>query len=719
MDTPLQSQQWYRVAGLRPRWRLHVRADRQPVRGEVWHVLSNAAGGRSGRLNAIAWAIVGRCDGRSTMQAIWEATLAADPERAPTQDEAIALIAQLVQEGFLECDGAMPDVANLADHARQRRRRESVERFNPMSVRLPLGSPMRLLARSGRLAQHVFGLPGVLAWLLLVLAATGVAAGHWDGLAAQAGRWMDSPRYWLLSLPAFVVIKAIHEAAHALAVHRFGGRVDEWGIGLLLLIPAPYVDASDANRFSSPRERALVSAAGILAELALASAGLLAWWAAEPGWLKDTGFTVALVAGASTLLFNANPLVRMDGYFMLADLASLPNLSTRSAERWRGLVRRLLLGVDTGPASVPAPGERVWLLGYAPAAWCWRLALLAWVTVWAGSANRLLGIAVGALAVAVLVVVPLARVLRSPMDAGLGLRERTAAWTRGGALLAGVVALLLLLPLPDRSIATGVVWLPDAGQVRARTDGFVIAMGAGAASGSAVRQGELLARLADPALAMEREGLRLRLPGLEAQLFATLQTDPSSSRQMQQEIVRITAQLARIEERLAEHEIAAPHAGHFRVDRPEDLPGRFVKEGEPLGWLVAPRRTVIRVALTQDEAARLRDEMPRIAVRLAEAPAEVHAASLRREMPVSSTRLPSAALGDRHGGPVPVDPADREGLRPAQPVFLVDVELEAIDVAQLGGRAWVRFEHPPATLASQWARAMRQTFRARFAPDAV
>jgi putative peptide zinc metalloprotease protein len=719
MDIPLQSQQWYRMAGLRPRWRLHVRADRQAVRGEVWHVLSNAAGGRSGRLNAVAWAIVGRCDGRATMQAIWEATLAADAERAPTQDESIALIAQLVQEGFLECDGAMPDVANLADHAGRRRRRESVERFNPLAARVPLGSPMSLLARSGRLAPWLFGMPGLAGWLLLVLAAAGVAAGHWDALVAQGARWMDTPRYWLLSLPAFVAIKAIHEAAHALAVHRFGGRVDEWGIGLLVLIPAPYVDASDANRFASPRERALVSAAGILAELALASAGLIAWWAAEPGWLKDAGFTVALVAGASTLLFNANPLVRMDGYFLLADLLSLPNLATRSAERWRGIARRALLGVDAGAPPAAAPGERGWLLAYAPAAWSWRLALMAWLTVWAGSSSRVLGIAVGALTVAVLVVVPLGRVLHSPLDAGLGLRERAAAWARGGAILAAAAALLLLVPLPDRSVATGVVWLPDAGQVRARTDGFVVAVGAGAATGAPVRQGEVLARLADPALSMEREGLRLRLPGLEARLFATLQTDPSSSRQMQQEIARIGAQLARLEERLAEHEIAAPHAGRFRVDRPEDLPGRFVKEGEPLGWLVVPRRTVIRVALTQDEAARLRDAMPKIAVRLAEAPGEVHPASLRRETPVSSTRLPSAALGDRHGGPVPVDPADREGLRPAQPVFLVDVELDAVDAAQLGGRAWVRFEHPPATLASQWARSMRQTFRARFAPDAV
>jgi hypothetical protein len=100
----------------------------------------------------------------------------------------------------------VPDVENLADHARRRRRRESIERFNPLSARVPLGSPMRLLARSGRLAPRTFGMPGLVAWLLLVLAAAGVLAGHWDALAAQGARWMDTPRYWLLSLPAFVVI---------------------------------------------------------------------------------------------------------------------------------------------------------------------------------------------------------------------------------------------------------------------------------------------------------------------------------------------------------------------------------------------------------------------------------------------------------------------------------------------------------------------------------
>jgi len=147
------------------------------------------------------------------------------------------------------------------------------------------------------------------------------------------------------------------------------------GVTLLFFTPAPYVDASAANAFRDRWHRAAVSAAGIMVELGLAAAALWVWLEVEPGPLSDFAFVVLFLCGASSLLFNGNPLLRFDGYHLLCDLLEMPNLAVRSQAYWTHLMLRLLGGTDGAPAPEMARGEHKWLLLYAPhrsfIAWRW------------------------------------------------------------------------------------------------------------------------------------------------------------------------------------------------------------------------------------------------------------------------------------------------------------------------------------------------------------
>jgi putative peptide zinc metalloprotease protein len=716
MDRPLHSSQWHRVAGLRPRWRLHARSDPQQVRGETWHVVSGDGRSALLRLDATAWAIAARCDGRRTLQSIWEAAVADDPDGAPTQDETIALLACLVDERCLACEG-LPDVAVLLEADRRAATARLRARLNPLAPRLSLGDPTRLLAPLAPLGRVLFSRAGAAAWLALVAFATLVALADADGVARHAARWLDSPRYLLLGALVWVPMKALHELAHGLAVRRWGGEVRDAGIALMLLVPVPYLDASAAHRFASARARAAVGAAGILAETALAALGLLVWAATGPGWLHDAGFMTAVVGSLSTVLFNGNPLLRMDGYFVLCDAAGLPNLATRSGAWWQALAQRRLLGLRGVPGPVTARGERGWLLAYSPLAWAWRLTMLGTLALWAGTHHRLFGAVVAIAAIAWLAL-PLRTLWRAPAAAGAPLSTRLSARLRLGAVLAGLASLVLAVPLPDRTVAPALVWMPDDAQLRAGVEGFVVAVER--APQDAVRAGDTLLRLDDPALRGERARLQGTLAGLRAQYFTHLRTDPARAGQFGEDLARSLAELDRLDERLAQLVLRAPADGRFAIGLPEDLPGRFVREGELLGHLLAPDRVpVLRVALDQDQAARLREGVGRIDARLAEAPRDVLAARLLRQVPAAVEALPGAALGDRGGGTVPVDPLDRDGLKPAYPTYVVDVALDAATagVARPGGRAWVRMDFGQASLATQGARWVRQTVRGRFAPD--
>lgn len=715
MDRPLHSSQWHRVASLRPRWRAHARSDPQVVRGETWHVASGDGRTSVLRLDASAWSIAGRCDGERTMQAIWAAAIEADPEGAPTQDETIDLLARLVEERCIECEG-WSDVAVLRADDDARLRRERIARLNPLAPRIALGDPTRLVRPLAPLGRLLFGRTGAIAWAALMLAAAAVAVVEADAIARHGRRWLDAPRYLLLAWVVWIPMKALHELAHALAVARWGGEVREAGIGLMVGFPVPYVDASAAHRFGRARERALVSAAGILAEAGLAAAGLLLWAATEPGWIHDAAFSLAVAGLVSTLFFNGNPLLRMDGYFVLCDVLGLPNLASRSGRWWQATWQRALGWTDARrPRAVP--GERAWLFAYAPLSWAWRASLMLALTLWAGSLHRGLGLAVALAALGWLVVAPLVALLRGPARGGAPLRVRWRFALRAAALGAGVAIAAVSVPLPDRVVAPALVRLPDDAVLRAGVEGFVVSE----ARERAVAAGEVVLRLDDPALRLERERLLQALPGVRAELFAHLRTDPSKSRQAEEAMAGLEAALADADARLAQLAVAAPIAGRVAYERARDLPGRFVREGDAVGLVLDGRLPLLRVALDQDGAARVRAGVRRVDVRLAEAPGVVLQGRLLREAPAAAPTLPGAALGDRFGGPIPVDPADEDGLRPAGPVYVVDVALEdtgAIDTPpRPGGRAWVRFDHGSASLAAQTGRWLRQTVRARFAPD--
>ena len=169
------------------------------------------------------------------------------------------------------------------------------------------------------------------------------------------------------------MIKALHELGHASATKAGGGEVHDVGIILLVLLPVPYVEASAATVFKSKYRRAVVGAAGIAVELFVAAIAFYMWLLIEPGLLRAILFNVMLIASVSTLLFNGNPLLRYDAYYILADLIEIPNLAARSTRYWGYLIERYILGVRDAEAPEASRAEKAWFLFYGFASTLYRI----------------------------------------------------------------------------------------------------------------------------------------------------------------------------------------------------------------------------------------------------------------------------------------------------------------------------------------------------------
>jgi putative peptide zinc metalloprotease protein len=713
MDS-LFSSRWYRVAGVHPRLRSHVRVSRHMYRGQVWYLLQDSSTGRHHRVDENTFHFIGRMDGKRSTDEIWHSLLNRLGENTPTQDETIEILCQLSDNDLLQCE-ITPNVAELFRRRFAKNRKRRIAMLNPLAFRVPLFDPDRVLERLaplGRLLVHP-------AWFVLwgVVMALGLVAtaSHWDEIAAFASVHMLTPKFLLLMWVLYPLVKALHELGHGLAVKAWGGEVREMGVSLLVLVPVPFVDASAASAFPEKYRRALVGAAGIMTELFLAALALFLWVSVEDGLVRDMAFVVMVIGGVSTVLFNGNPLLRFDGYYVLSDALDIPNLGPRSNQYIGYLAQRYLLKIREAASPVTGKGEAPLLFVYAILSFLYRWFVSILIVLWAGAYSFWLGVAAGLLIAATMVIKPLHGIVQFLRAAPQLARTRTRAYAVTCGLAAAAFALLFVLPVPFSTTAQGVVWLPEQARIRAEAGGFVVTVHA--QDGQDVKAGDPLVTLTDPDLGAELAAAQARLTALDIDYNRMLDVDAGRAQSIAEDAASARAELGEIQRRIAALNVVSPVEGRLVMPRDEDLPGSYIGRGAIIAHVLRSDDISVKVAVPQQDAGVIRAGTRSVAVSLVDQPNQILSAKLAGEVPAATAVLPTAALGDRSGGPVATDPTDQQGMRTLEPVFLFDVRVTGTPLQRVGGRVWVRFDHGARPLGVQWQRRLLQLFLKQFNPQ--
>lgn len=709
MSVALLSDQWHRIANLRPRLVPHIRIHRHVLRGTVWHVLEDRTAARHHRLNGMAYRVVRLFDGHLSLAQVWQRLTRELSDDTPTQDDILQLVGQLNAQDLLVVD-ASPDAAELlARHDKQRKQKWRQNVGNPLSIKVPLWDPDAFLRR---LLKITSPLPAVVLWALW-LAMVGTALilvpEHWTDLTKNFGERLLAANNLLIVAVVFPLLKLAHEIAHGLAVVRRGGEVHEMGLMLLVLYPTPYVDASSANAFPKRSERAWVAAAGMMAELWIAALAFLVWMAIEPGFLRSVLYNILVVGSVTTVMFNANPLLRLDGYYMLADALGVPNLSQRATTFWQFLVSRFALGARTEKAPPASRYEQICFFLYAPLATAYRILVTFGIAWFVAQQYFFVGILLALWAIGSGLLWPLGKGWLALQTAPRFAARPMRAW---GAVL-GVAAITLtvlwVIPMPRHVRAQGVVWLPEEALLRARSDGFVVS--------TAVREGDKVApgdttvimRNAELTAKVVEQEARLELA--QAKLDSAMVTQPAAAARHQDEVNAEQTALDRMRADVADLVLRSQVNGVVRLDRAQDLPGRFLHRGDLVGHVIGTNVPLVRVALTQGESELDPSTLRSIDIRVVDHPDQAIAGRWVRSTPKAGHELPSAALGLSGGGKQVTDPQDVHGATALGTVFQFDVEaLGVTSLGHLGSRAYVAFEQPPEPIGWRWWRQLRRLF---------
>jgi putative peptide zinc metalloprotease protein len=639
----LFSPSWYRVASLKPRIRAHARILRQSFRGKVWFVLQDQAAERSHRFSPAAHHFIGLMDGGRTVQEIWDAVSTHLGDEAPTQEEVIRLLGQLHAADALLCDVPPDSLEVFRRHQRHERMLWKRRLLTPLALRFPLFDPDRFLQRTLPWVQPLFGWFGILLWLAVVGTGAVLAASHWTDLTEDITDRVLDPQNLVLLWFVYPVVKALHELGHAYATRKWGGEVHEIGIMLLVLSPVPYVDASAAWGFRDKRKRMVVGAAGIAVELFLGALALFVWLAVEPGAVRSIAYNVMLICGVSTLLFNGNPLLRFDGYYVLSDATEIPNLGSRANQYLGDLFQRYVLGVGDAEDPSHSTGERVWMVFYGIASFVYRVFIMFVIIIFIAGQFFFVGVLLAIWAVATQVVMPLVKSISFLLNSPNLQRRRGRVLSTSTVLALAVAGLVFVLPVPSWTRAEGVLWVPEEAQVRAGADGFIEQLVVPV--NSQVVRGQPLIRAEEPFLATRVEILNAQLEELAAKYDALRPLDRVQSAMVREEMIAVETNLRRALERQEGLTLRSPASGQLIVPNAADLPGRFVNKGQLVGYVVEPMGLTARVALLQDDIAMVRQNTRSVEVMLAGWGSQPMPARIRREVPGASLHLPTAALG--------------------------------------------------------------------------
>ena len=708
------SESWHRVAQARLALLSSVAVHKQRFRGRDWYVMRDGFTQRFFRISPQAYAFVSRLNGEQTVDEVWQTCLRDMPDQAPGQEEVMQVLSQLHQSNLLHFN-TKADSEVIFDRYQEFKRKEFQGKLlSFLSVRIALWDPNNWLNRNRRWVDMVVSWPVAMVFAVLMSMGLWSALSHADELVNRtAGIFATDNLLWLYACMA--TMKVLHEFGHAFVVKRFGGDVHAMGVMFLVLVPLPYVDATGSWMFRSRAARALTGAAGIIVELVLASIAAMVWANTGAGLVNSLAFNVMVLGSVSSLVFNGNPLLRFDAYYVMADLLGIPNMYQKAIQQWMYFGNKYILGTQQVESPALDTREWWWLTFYGIGSYVYRI--LIFLSIWLVVTDNWFGIGVvfGFTSLFLLVVMPMTKWLthlRSPALA----RNRRRAVGVSLVLLVTPVLLVSQVRFPDAMRAPGVLEALRHTRVTSQSGGVLASLDV--ADGANVHEGDVLLHLRNHELELEIEAARAQIREVTVMRDLALEKSPVEVSALDERLRAAQDKLNLMLERQSELEVKASHDGVWYRPELKLRQGNWLARGAPLGELTSDQGLRFAAVVSQEQADVLfKEALAGAEIKINGQVGGTVAVSKLVLLPYQRHKLQTSALGWSGGGTVPVKADDPDGVKTIDPYYEVLAMVDDIPpgvIAMHGMTGWLRIPIRPTTLWERWTKGWRQLVQKRY-----
>ncbi|HUG69446.1 MAG TPA: hemolysin D [Pirellulaceae bacterium] len=617
---------------LQLRKRADLRIEQQTYLGRHYWVVKDPLALKYYRFEEEEIALLEMLDGQSSLeeiQAQFEERFA--PQKITLQ-ELHQLVGMLHRSALVVSDAEGQGPQLLKRHREQARRQRVSSLTNILCIRFKGFDPDRLL---GWLDRHVGWFFSAACFSLCVTLALGallLVTAQFDVFQAKLPSFGDffASKNWLWLSLTLAGTKVLHEFGHGLSCKRFGGECHEMGAMLLVLTPCLYCNVSDSWMLPSKWKRAAIGAAGMYVEIVLASVCTFVWWFTQPGLLNYLCLNVMFVSSVSTLLFNANPLLRYDGYYILSDLIEIPNLRQKATQILQSKLAAWTLGLPETPDPFLPQRRQLLFAFYSVAAAIYKwvvMAAILWFLyiVFEPYGLQVIGKMIAAMAVGGLVFQPLWKLGKFFYVPGRIDRVKKPRMFASAAVAAVGVLAVFMLPIPHYVRCGFYIQPRGAASVYVESPGELQQIHA--RPGQVVRAGEPIITLDDVGLKItlvrlggEKRGLETKLASLRQRAFED-ESAVLEIAEVEESIAALDDQIARRQQELDLMRVVAPTAGVIipppTVSKPQDDSSRlptwfgspfdqrnrhaFLVEGTPICQVGDPKNVEAVLAIDQGD----------------------------------------------------------------------------------------------------------------------
>jgi putative peptide zinc metalloprotease protein len=584
-----------------------------------------------------------------------------------------------------------------------------LRRMNPFWIKVPIPHCKLLMNEGLQAFRHLFSSAAVFVGILFCIATLVLAIVHRRDLLASATD-LFLPQFWIGMVAIWVLLKIIHELAHAAACKRYGIQVKEAGIVFVLLAPLAYVDVSGSWRLTFKVPRLAIAAAGMYVELLIASVAMMLWTLTDSDITRFVLYQIMVAAGLSTVIFNANVLMRFDGYFILADMIDVPNLATES----KLAVQRLLSRVVTGKPSLDGglgSWRRHFVLVYGVSALIWQTLVCVSLLIAASKMFAGAGILLALLGTVLWSHAPL-RKFRFFLQSQLRNDFFDAVRPIGVSvcLIVGLFALIFGVKIPSAIRVPSVIeYLPET-TLRSQASGYLKTMHA--KDGDLVGKGDRLLDIENRELRNRLETLDLTWRQTEIKLRQSTEAQETDKQHvLRQHLESLEQQLKSLQTQVNGLTIYAPRDGQVVAPTLAARIGDYVGEGEGLLIVAGSQDKHLVAVIDQEQLEEAREYLGR-EVQIRSVGFSGNAGTLTRIEPRATDRLPSPSMAATEGGSIAVrrvdEATDGDSMRMILPAFRgrVDLTPQACEVLPAGLRVTTVLGYRSETLAFRWKRSI-------------
>ncbi|WP_299979929.1 HlyD family efflux transporter periplasmic adaptor subunit [uncultured Pseudoteredinibacter sp.] len=706
-DLPGQNTQWNRVSGYKPQLYAHVDVSFHSFRGEPWYVLSDTARKQAIRVNKKTFNIISQFDGSRSVKDIYTYLSNYKQDEKYSQSDMVETISRLLELKILAPGVNLNTSDFLQQKERERKSSNTEHLFNPLAIKIPLFNPNSLF--EWFLEKLPFFLAKPLLWsgLAFIVLTCLFAIGSYVDIKSdlyEAENYLANNA--LLLIASYIFLKFIHELAHGVCLKSYGKPSVECGLTVMVFMPIPYVDASAAWTLNSKWQRIMISLAGIYTELLLSCIALSIYLLSSNEIIQHACLGLAVVGFASSVFFNANPLLKFDGYFVLEDMVEIPDLFDRSRRYCKFFYKNLIFAKPI--TQIEADEIKKILLIFGHCTIIFRLILSYVIASYLIETFFAVGVILSCFLVYQQLIKPLISFYEFIIqDVLQGPKSKIAAF-RVGLAIAATMIVIFYIPLKNSKTIQGVSWADHNSKVLAPQ--YSRLRSAHINNGAELSSGELLFRLESEDLKRRISLENSKLKILETNYFASFK-ERKQRLDFAEEIKAQKEALGALRSLLGKLEVKSHSDGKLVLSDDYLLQGRWFEKGQLIAYVLKDQETLIRAAVNQDYLKLIRDKLKSVTVRLASRPFEEHQGELIKVFPKATLNLPHEALSLQNGGQIISQFDNSKGSYVSnRELIILEIKLPSLKQSVIGDRAFIKLNFEEASLYELLSRKFKQTF---------